>query len=517
MNSQPSSDSYRWTVLCIIMLGSFTALLTSSVVNVAIPRIMGNFGINRGQAEWISTSFMLTSAVAMPLVGWSVDRFGHKAFYLAALSIFVLGTALCALAWDFNTLIMARTVQAIGGGAMQPAGMAIVAILFKPEERGRAMGVYAMGMMAGPALGPTLGGFLTEWFSWRAVFSINIPPGLLTLFLGVVFIKKNTSIPKIKRPFDFGGYIFLGMALVGGLLAFADGQERGWTSAYIVINLACAIGGLTMFLAIEATIKHPLLDLKIFRYRNYSLSMILSIVRSVGLFGGIFFLPLFLQNLSGYTPIMSGLFLMPSALTMTIMMPIAGRLADRFDIRLLSTIGALTAGLALMAYARLDPLSGKAIILIPQMLRGLGLSFLMAPLMAVAINAVPTHMVPTASSFLSIAMSLGGSFGISMLNTSITNSVANYAARLSEQTGVNSEMFSLLSLHLSRALGRYSGALPEGGEQYIGMALPLREVFFRAQVLGFQDAFVLSGLILMMVIPLCLMLKPGQFHESAAG
>lgn len=192
-------------------------------------------------------------------------------------------------------------------------------------------------------------------------------------------------------------------------------------------------------------------------------------------------------------------------------------MADRFDIRLLSAIGALTAGLALMAYARLDPLSGKAIILIPQMLRGLGLSFLMAPLMAVAINAVPTHMVPTASSFLSIAMSLGGSFGISMLNTSITNSVANYAARLSEQTGVNSEMFSLLSLHLSRALGRYSGALPEGGEQYIGMALPLREVFFRAQVLGFQDAFVLSGLILMMVIPLCLMLKPGQFHESAAG
>ena len=145
------------------------------------------------------------------------------------------------------------------------------------------------------------------------------------------------------------------------------------------------------------------------------------------------------------------------------------------------------------------------------------MSFLMATLMAVAINAVPTSMVPTASSFLSIAMSLGGSFGISMLNTSITNSVANYSARLSEQTGVNSEMFSLLSMQLSRYLSRYPAALPEGGEQYIGMALPLREVFRRAQVLGFQDAFVLSGLIFISVIPFCLMLKPGQFHEPTEG
>ena len=160
MNIQTSSDSYRWSVLGVLMAGSFTSLLTSSVVNVAIPRIMSTFSISRDQAEWISTSYMLTSAVAMPLVGWMVNRFGHKIFYLASLALFIIGTAVCATAWDFNSLIAARIVQAFGGGAMMPAGMAIVALLFKPEERGRAIGIYSVGIMVAPAFGPTVGGDL---------------------------------------------------------------------------------------------------------------------------------------------------------------------------------------------------------------------------------------------------------------------------------------------------------------------------------------------------------------------
>ncbi len=290
INSQSSSDSYRWIVLGVLMMGTFTSLLTSSVVNVAIPRIMSTFSIGRGQAEWISTSFMLASAVAMPLVGWMVNRFGHKSFYLGALALFTAGTAACALAWDFNSLIAARVIQAFGGGAMQPAGMAIVALLFKPEERGRAMGIYSMGIMVAPALGPTLGGYLTEWFSWRAVFSMNVPFGLIALISGTILMKNDSSVPRVRRPFDWWGYLFLSMGLIGGLLAFSDGQEKGWTSAYIVTNSAFAIIGMTMFLAIEASTKHPILDLSIFKYRNYSFSMALSIVRSVGLFGGMFFL-----------------------------------------------------------------------------------------------------------------------------------------------------------------------------------------------------------------------------------
>ncbi|MBW2622226.1 MAG: DHA2 family efflux MFS transporter permease subunit [Deltaproteobacteria bacterium] len=497
------------------MLGSFTSLLTSSVVNVAIPRIMSTFGIGRDQAEWISTSYMLTSAVAMPLVGWMVNRFGHKVFYLCALALFISGTAACALAWDFNSLIVARVIQAFGGGAMMPAGMAMVALLFKPEERGRAMGFYSMGIMVAPALGPTLGGYLTELISWRAVFSLNLPFGLITLIMGTVLISNKTSVPGVRRPFDWWGYIFLSMGVIGGLLAFSDGQEKGWTSTYIVANSACAIIGMTMFLAVEATTRHPILDLNIFKFRNYSFSMALSVVRSVGLFGGMFFLPLFLQNLSGFTPIKSGLWMMPVPITMAVAMPIAGRLSDRYDARLLSVGGALTAGLSLMAYYQLDPLSSRAVILIPQFFRGIGLAFMMAPLMAVAINSVPLAMVPTATSFLSVGMSLGGSFGISMLNTSISNSVANHAARLSEQVGANSKMFTHLSQRMTLNLGRYPSSQTSGIRPFIGLAVPLQQIAIRAQVLGFQDAFVLSGFILLLAIPLCLMLKPGFYQEPA--
>jgi len=513
MNNPSSSDSYRWYVLGVLMAGSFASMLTSSVVNVAIPRIMSTFSISRDQAEWISTSFMLTSAVAMPLVGWMVKRFGHKAFYLAGLTLFICGTTACAIAWDFNSLIVARIIQAFGGGCMQPAGMAIVALLFKPEERGRAMGIYAMGIMVAPALGPTLGGYLTEWLSWRAVFLLNLPPGLIALFMGAVLIQSESSVPKIRTPFDWWGYLFLAMGLIGGLLAFSNGQEKGWTSTYIVTCSACAIIGLTMFLAIEASIKYPILELSIFKIRNYSFSMTLSIVRSVGLFGGMFFLPLFLQNLSGFTPIKSGLWMMPVPLTLAVAMPIAGRMADIFDARWLAAGGALVSALSLMAYYQLDPLSGRAVILMPQFFRGIGLAFMMAPLMAVAINSVPLTMVPTASSFLSVAMSLGGSFGISMLNTTISNSIVKHYSHLSEQIGTNSPMFTLLSRHMTQAASRSPSSLTTEIAPYLGIGVPLQQIALRAQVLGFQDAFVLSGLIFLLTIPLCLMLKPGFYQE----
>lgn len=514
MNIPSSSDSYRWYVLSVLMAGSFASLLTSSVVNVAIPRMMSSFSIGRDQAEWISTSYMLTSAVAMPLVGWMVNRFGHKIFYLGGLTLFIFGTAVCSVSWDFNSLITARIVQAFGGGVMMPAGMAIVALLFKPEERGRAMGIYSVGVMVAPALGPSVGGYLTEWLSWRAVFFLNLPFGFIALFMGAALIRSDRSTPRIRRPFDWWGYLFLSMGLIGGLLAFSDGQEKGWTSSYIVTCSACAITGLIMFIAVEATIKHPILDLSIFKFRNYSLSMALSIVRSVGLFGGMFFLPLFLQNLAGFTPILSGLWMMPVPLTMAVAMPIAGRLADRYDARFLAATGALIAGLSYMAYAQLDPLSSRLVILVPQFVRGIGLAFMMAPLMAVAINSVPLPMIPTATSFLSVGMSLGGSFGISMLNTSISRSIAGHSSLLSEQIGQNSPMFTRLSRHITQSASRFPSSQTAEIGPYLGLIVPLRQISINARVLGFQDAFVLSGIVLLLTILLCLMLKKGFYQES---
>ena len=211
-----SLRSNRWAVLGIIMMGTFMAILDSSIVNVALPHMMSTFGVDREKIEWVSTGYLLASAVVMPLMGWLPTRMSYKSLYLGCLLIFTVASALCAMAWSYESLIAARILQAIGGGAIQPIGMAIVAELFEPHERGRALGIWGTGIMVGPAIGPTLGGYLTDAYSWRTIFSVNLPIGAATLLAGMI-IMRPIRAQGGRRPFDIAGYAFLAMALIAGL------------------------------------------------------------------------------------------------------------------------------------------------------------------------------------------------------------------------------------------------------------------------------------------------------------
>jgi EmrB/QacA subfamily drug resistance transporter len=363
-SSGSEAGPYRWVVLGIVMMGTFMAILDASIVNVALPHMMSAFGVNRDQIEWVSTAFMLASAVAMPLVGWLAARMGHKRLYLISLGLFTAGSAACALAWSLDAMIVARVIQAVGGGAIQPVGMAIVSDLFAPHERGRALGIWGTGIMVGPALGPTLGGYLTDLFNWRVIFSVNLPFGVLTLLFGLAYMKRD-KLDGIRRSFDFWGFSFLSLALIAGLLGLSNGQDEGWTSSYVSTCAALATVGLILFLAVESAVEHPLLDLGLFRIRNFSASMSLAIFRAVGLFGGVFLLPIFLENLVGYTTIQTGLWMMPGAVSVGVMMPIAGRLADRYPPRWLVIVGVIATGLSLLAYGYLDPRSGPFLVIVP--------------------------------------------------------------------------------------------------------------------------------------------------------
>ena len=534
MNKSSPSSTYRWLVLGIIMMGTFMAILDSSIVNVALPRMMSAFGVKREQIEWVTTGFMLSSAVAMPLVGWLVGRFGHKAIYLGSLALFVIGSAACAFAWSYDALIGSRVIQAVGAGGIQPVGMAIVASLFEPHERGRALGIWGTGIMVGPAIGPTLGGYLTDWISWRAIFSVNLPIGVLTFLGGLALMKSKKSATRIHVPFDWWGYIFLSIALIAGLLALSKGQAKGWSSTYIRTCFALSIIGLTLFMAVESSIRYPLLDLGLFRYRNYSLSMLLAIFRSVGLFGGLFLLPIFLQNLAGYTAIQAGLWMMPGAVVIGIMMPISGRLTDRYSPRWLVAFGTAMAGISLLIYGNLDPLSGASMIIGPQIIRGTGLAFMMAPLITAAINSVPIERVAMASSFLNVSQRVGGSFGIALLNTYVSNSIKIHSIHLGELIGMRSETFNRFVLHVSDVVSRQTQGLASTaaaselianlvlrhvpglptGAQGPGLLMSLETIITRATVLGFENGFVLGGYILLIGVPFCLFLKPGWYQAS---
>ena len=507
------NEIYRWTVLGIIMMGTFMAVLDSSIVNVVLPHIMSTFGVNREQIEWISTSFMISMAVAMPLVAWLLNRLGHKTLYLTSLAIFTLGSALCAIAWNYDIMIISRIIQAVGGGAIQPVGMAIVADLFEPEERGKALGIWGTGVMVGPTLGPTLGGYLTDYFSWRTIFSVNIPFGIITILAGLILFRNEKSKAP-KFPFDKWGFVFLSMFLICSLLALSKGQAKGWTSQYILTLFSIAFTGLVMFIATEATVEHPILDLGLFKYRNFSLCLSLSVYRAVGLFGGLFLLPIFLQSFGGYTTIQTGLWMMPGALTVAFMMPFSGKLSDKYPPSTLVVIGAVLTGISMILYGYLDPLSGAFTIIGPQVMRGIGLALMMSPLMTAAINSVPRDKIPTASIFLNISQSVGGSFGIAIVNSFVTNSVTRHSIRIGEIIGP-------LTNEYQRAI--YQNPFPGIVHAYTSIqsnlmstkvSLALTTIYNKANVLGFENGFVFGGLIVLSSIPLCMLLKPAPHHEK---
>lgn len=502
--------AYRWGVLGVIMMGTFMAILDSSIVNVALPHMMSAFGVNREQIEWVATGFLLTSATVMPLMGWLASRVNYKALYLSCLLLFTVASGACAMAWSLESLVAARVVQAIGGGAIQPIGMAIVAELFEPHERGRALGVWGTGIMVAPALGPTLGGYLTDTFTWRTIFSVNLPVGAVTLLLGILIMRPLRARGPGRR-FDLLGYSFLAMALVAGLTALSHGQEKGWSSSYIHVCEAFTVVGAVMFIALELAVEHPLLDLKLFLLRNYSLSIVLALFRAVGLFGSVFLLPIFLQNLMGYTTTQAGLWMIPGATAVGLTMPLAGRLADRFSPGVLTAVGcALTAG-SLISFGRLDPLSGWAMLVLPQLVRGAGLALLMAPLLTAALNSVPRHRIPMASSFLNVAQNVGGSLGIALLNTFVTNSIQVHAVRLGEAFPPQSQAFARFGLNASALVFHQARGILTTPMVKAAFAAA-QSIHLRAQVLGFDNGFVLAGLILSAGIPLCLLLNPSAHH-----
>lgn len=498
--------NYRWMALGIVMLGTFMAVLDSSIVNVALPHIMSSFGINRDQVEWVATAYMLATALAMPLVGWFTQRISYKMLYLASIAMFTIGSGLCAISWSSNILITARILQAAGGGAVQPLGIALLANLFEPHERGKAMGVWGMGIMLGPMIGPTLGGYLTDWFSWRSIFTVNLPLGVLTILLGMIVMDTHDESSDEPARFDLLGYGFLCMLLISALLGLSNGQEKGWDSLYVHITEIFSLIGLVGFLALEWSVKKPLLDLGLFQYRNYSITMALAVLRSLALFGGLFLLPIFLENLAGYSTIQTGLWMVPGAVAIAIAFPVAGYLADRMSTRFLAVIGVIFTGISLMLYGYLDPRSGWETIVIPQLLRGAGLGLMFAPVQTAALNAIPLEVVAVGSSFLAIAQRVGGAFGIAIINTYVTDMSQNHAVRIAAHLPANSMKMARLASRL--------GDLGMAHDAHGTISYAIHMFNFRSTVMSFQNGFVFTGILLIVLAgPLSMMLT-SDIHSA---
>ncbi|MBU6429888.1 MAG: DHA2 family efflux MFS transporter permease subunit, partial [Cyanobacteria bacterium REEB65] len=369
-----ADDGYKWRAATVVILGMFIVILDSSIVNVALPHMMAAFGANLEQIEWVSTGYMLSSAVMMPTTGFLGDRFGRKKIYLACIALFTIVSMMCGAAWSTGSLILFRILQGVAGGAIQPIGQAILFEAFPPQERGLSMGLVGIGAMLAPVLGPTLGGYLVDALNWRWIFYVNLPVGIVATFLGMALLRES-NMRQVK--FDAIGFSLMATFLTTCLLAVSDGNRYGWDSPYILGLFVVAIVTFCLFLVVALWRAEPIVNLRLYKYSVYTAGTITGIVLGVGLFGGVFLLPVFLQNLMGFDAIQTGLIMAPAGLVAGVVMPISGALITRISPRIQLTIGMVLMAASMFLQAQMTPATGVFDIIWWSALRsvGMGMAF----------------------------------------------------------------------------------------------------------------------------------------------
>ncbi|HUX38310.1 MAG TPA: DHA2 family efflux MFS transporter permease subunit, partial [Rectinemataceae bacterium] len=412
----------------VALIGAFMSILDSSIVNVAIPTIMNVFNAATSDVQWVSTIYLLAQGVVVPLSGWLGDRFGFKRLYIVSLIGFVIGSLLCGLSWDLNSLIIARVIQAVGGGMIMPTMMSMVFRIVPREKIGTGMAIFGLALMVGPAIGPTLGGYIVEYVNWRWIFTINLPIGIIGVLLAWMVLPEFQS--KHPGKLDIGGAVTAAIMLFSLLLALSKGEDWGWTDEKTILLFVTSVFTLILFVYTQLTSPNPLLDLRVFKYRSFLVSNLLVIVTTIGLYAGMFFIPLFLQSIRGMGAMETGLLMMPGALASGAMMAVVGRLYDKIGPRPLAIVGIF--GLAVLTYSfhNLNLVTATGTIMLWNMLRGAVMAFANMPAQTAALVDVPTELIGRASSISNIIRSVAGSFGIAWLTSVLTSRQAFHAARL---------------------------------------------------------------------------------------
>lgn len=425
-------DTRPWMVpVLIALIGGFMSILDSSIVNVAIPTMMHVFNSTTGQIEWVVTVYMLVLGVVIPFSGWAGDKYGYKQLYIAAISVFTFGSFLCAFSWSLNLLIVSRVIQALGGGILMPTMMTMVKKIVPKSNFGTAMGIVGVALLVAPALGPTVGGYLVEYVSWRWIFTINIPIGIIGIVLAFFFLPEFERVKTDKL--DVGGAITSAVMLFSLLLALSEAGVWGWTSESIVLLLYLSLVSFALFVYIELTSKSPLLNLRIFKSRTFTMANITTAVTTVGLFSGVFYVPLFLQDVQGMGAFDTGLLMLPGALVSGVLMPVVGKLYDRIGPRPLAIFGIISLAYTTFLLHGINADTSSGTVVYWMILRGVGMSFAAVAAQAASLDSISESEVGGASAISNIISRIAGAFGIAVLSTILVGRTSFHAAMIGNQ------------------------------------------------------------------------------------
>jgi EmrB/QacA subfamily drug resistance transporter len=494
--------SYRWLVTLAAMIGTIATILSATIVNVALPQVMGAFGIGQDHAQLISTAFLAAVTATMLLNGWLVDSFGYRLTYAAAIAMFVAGSIVSGFAPAEGVLIIGRVLQGAAAGMVQPLGMQIIFQVFPAERRGSAMGLYAVGVVLAPALGPTLGGVLVDGFGWRAVFFMGVPVALLGLALGLVFMP-GPAPDGLRRRFDWPGFALLATALLALLTGLASGQRHGWGSGRVVAELGLAAAAAVGFVAWELRTGAPMLDPRLFAVRNFACSSAVGLVYGMALFGSTYLAPLFVQTVQGYTATQAGLLLMPAGLAMVVVFPIAGRIADRLPAPTPIGVGLVLFGISAWLMVGLGTDTPFWTFAIWILIGRIGFGLAMPSMNAGALRALPPHWVGQGSGAINFARQFGGALGVNLLSIFLERQTQAHAQALTatqDGRGATQELLRQVERTLMQD-GIADGVRQALAQDYLGQL-----ILAQASMLAFRDAFLaLAATCLVALVPVAIM------------
>lgn len=487
-SAQGGGLAYKWVVAGVVVFGIFMSVLDSTIVNIAVPRLQGVFGASLSSVQWVLTGYTLAQGVATPLTAFLSDRIGIKRFYLIALVAFTVGSALCGFALNLPMLIVFRILQGVGGAALSPLAITLLYREFPPEERGMAMGLLGVPILLAPALGPTLGGYIVTFASWQLIFYINVPIGIVGIILGVLFLHEGEQSRRTN--FDLPGFLFSTTGLALLLYGLSDASTDGWTSGIV---LGCLIGGLVLlaiFVFIELDLAkrdmQPLLDLRVFGNRIFSTSMFASLLVIFALYGGLFLIPIYLQELRRFSAFQAGLILLPQALASMIAIVFGGRLVDKFGVRAVVIPGLIILGIASWQFTFVtlnNSINSLQFLLI---MRGLGIGLCIQPLMVSALAEIPSQRLAQASAVSTTVRFVGSSLGVAVLSTMVQTQSAIHYSHLAEQVTANSLLAGVI--RELQALFISQGA-SLGAAQSAALQLISGELQLQGYLLAIQDAF----------------------------
>jgi DHA2 family multidrug resistance protein len=504
-----------WLVAIAVMAATFMEVLDTTVVNVSLPHISGSLSATPEEATWALTSYLVANAIILPMTGWLANRFGRKRLLMLSVTGFTVASFLCGFAPNLPFLILCRVIQGATGGGLQPLSQAILLEVFPPQDRGKAMAFWALGIVVAPMLGPVLGGWLTDSYSWRWVFYINVPIGVAALLMIQAFVFDPAYIKRREGGVDYWG---MGMLVVGigSLQILLDkGQEEDWFSSKFILTLAVLAGvGLLAFIVRELRVAHPIVDLRVFRYRTYAAGTFLMTVLGFVLYGSTVLVPLLLQTLLGYPALQAGIVMLPRGLGSFLAMPLVGILMSKIEPRRLLGSGIVIASFSFWRFAHLNTQVGYWDFFWPLIIQGASMGLLFVPLTTITNDPVPKEELGNATSLFNLMRNIGASIGIATVTTMLARNQQVHTNILGAHVNVY-DPASQSALQAMIVAMRARGADLATATQQAYAAL-FGTVQKQAMMMSFNDAFMMLMVAFICMLPLIFLMKKPKHHGGGA-